>query len=93
MPNIFNKVKQKFSGSKGHKTDEEQTFSIQPHPAKSNNPAELESPQLGAGLNSNAEMQAHHARDPHIPSQQIMNSLEQPATREQLKARSAELNK
>jgi len=93
MPNLFNKLKQKLSGSKGQpQSSDEQKFSIQPHPAKSNNPAEVESPQLGGGLNSNPEMQAHHARDPYVPSPQIVNNLEQPATREQLRARAAELN-
>ncbi|KAH7920836.1 hypothetical protein BV22DRAFT_988593, partial [Leucogyrophana mollusca] len=73
--------------------EQEQSFSIQPHPAKSNNPAEVEGPQLGAGLNSNPEMQAHHARDPHVPSREILNSLEQPKSREELQKRAEELNR
>jgi hypothetical protein len=94
MSSFINKIKEKTSGSKGNK--DEQQFSIQPHPAvrpkiiiqpieieflvlqKSNNPAEVEGPQVGGGLNSNPEMQAHHARGPHVPSQEIKNSLEQP---------------
>jgi len=91
MSSFINKIKEKTSGSKGNK--DEQQFSIQPHPAKSNNPAEVEGPQVGGGLNSNPEMQAHHARGPHVPSQEIKNSLEQPLSRDELKARAAELNK
>jgi len=91
MSSFINKIKEKTSGSKGNK--DEQQFSIQPHPATSNNPAEVEGPQVGGGLNSNPEMQAHHARGPHVPSQEIKNSLEQPLSRDELKARAAELNK
>ncbi|KAH9950794.1 hypothetical protein B0H21DRAFT_721719 [Amylocystis lapponica] len=71
----------------------EQTFSILPHPAKTNDPRDLEPPQPGGGLNSNPEVQAHHARGPHVPSQEILNSLEKPLSRDQLKAKAAELNK
>jgi hypothetical protein len=45
---------------------------------KSNDPRDVEGPQIGGGLNSNPEYQAHHARDPHVPSQDIANNLEQP---------------
>jgi len=91
MSNFINKIKQKLSRPKGSK--DEQQFTIQPHPAKSNNPADAESPQLGAGLNSSPEMQAHHARDPYIPSKEIKDNLEQPLSRDELRARAAELNK
>ncbi|EPT04781.1 hypothetical protein FOMPIDRAFT_1112644 [Fomitopsis schrenkii] len=73
-------------------TSKEQTFNILPHPAKSNNPRDLEPPQLGAGLNSNPEQQAFHARGPYKPSQQVLQGVEEPKSREELKARSAELN-
>ncbi|KAJ6466855.1 hypothetical protein C8R45DRAFT_839032 [Mycena sanguinolenta] len=72
--------------------NEEPTFSIQPHPAKTNDPADLAPEQTG-GLASNPNEQAFHARDPHVPSTQVMASLEKPATREELQARQAELNK
>jgi len=71
----------------------ESTFSIQPHPARTNDPRDLEGPQLGAGLNSKPEFQAFHARGPYIPNQDVINSLEQPASRDELRARTAELNK
>ncbi|CAK5273816.1 unnamed protein product [Mycena citricolor] len=88
---------------------EEPAFSIQPHPAashivdsavmfltlahlqKSNDPADLAPPT--GGLASNPNEQALHARDPHIPSAQVMAGMEQPSSREELKARQAELNK
>jgi hypothetical protein len=137
MSNFFEKIKAKaFHRKSGSQSNaNEQTFSIQPHPAvrpyfyliridfddvvsglqKTNDPADLNPPQPGGGLNSDPTMQAHHARDPHIPSQKIMNSLEQPLvsffvvlstcplanlylmahlqSREELRARAAELNK
>ncbi|EIN04648.1 hypothetical protein PUNSTDRAFT_76036 [Punctularia strigosozonata HHB-11173 SS5] len=71
----------------------EQRFGILPHPAKTNDPRDVEGPQLGGGLNSNPEVGAFHARDPHVPSQQIANNLEKPLSREELRARAAELNK
>ncbi|SJL09218.1 uncharacterized protein ARMOST_12594 [Armillaria ostoyae] len=98
MSNLFDTVKAKASGQ--HKSesatgeDKESTFSIQPHPAKTNDPSDLNPPNQGAGgLKSDPVMGAHHARDPHIPRQDILNSLEQPLSREELSKRQAELNK
>ncbi|KAJ7054103.1 hypothetical protein C8F01DRAFT_1259855 [Mycena amicta] len=71
---------------------EEPTFSIQPHPAKTNNPADLLPEQTG-GLASNPNEAVFHARDPHVPSAQILAGLEQPLSREELQKRQAELNK
>lgn len=45
---------------------------------KSNDPRDLEGPQLGAGLNSNPEQQAFHARGPYKPSQQVLQGVEEP---------------
>ncbi|KAH0828681.1 hypothetical protein J3R83DRAFT_3050 [Lanmaoa asiatica] len=59
--------------------------------SKSNNPADLVG--SGAGLASNPAVLAHHARDPHIPSQNVLNKLDAPLSREELKKRSEELNK
>ncbi|KAJ7100679.1 hypothetical protein B0H15DRAFT_943979 [Mycena belliarum] len=98
MPSFFSKALKRMSGSKKSETKpaaaagEEPTLSIQPHPAKSNDPADLQPPQTG-GLASNPNDQAFHARDPHVPSAQVMAGLEQPKTREELQARAAELNK
>ncbi|OAX36389.1 hypothetical protein K503DRAFT_654825, partial [Rhizopogon vinicolor AM-OR11-026] len=73
---------------------QEQQFNILPHPAQSNDPADLVGgPRLGAGLGSKPEVHAYHARDPHVPSQEILNSLEAPKSREELHRRAEELNK
>ncbi|OSX62077.1 hypothetical protein POSPLADRAFT_1046528 [Postia placenta MAD-698-R-SB12] len=71
----------------------EPTFNILPHPAKSNDPKDLEPPQPGGGLNSNPEQQAFHARDPYVPSADLLKNVEQPLSREELRARTAQLNK
>ncbi|KAJ6598439.1 hypothetical protein DFH09DRAFT_1131776 [Mycena vulgaris] len=94
MPSIFSRVFKRMSKSDSKKptTEEDPTFSIQPHPAKSNDPADLMPPQTG-GLASNPNEQAFHARDPHVPSQQVMAGLEEPLSREELQKRAAELNK
>jgi len=100
MSSFFDKIKAKAmnrkSGSQARSStkDNEPSYSIQPHPAKSNDPADLQQPsQPGGGLATSNPMAAHHARDPHIPSQQIQNNMEKPLSREELQARSAELNK
>ncbi|KAN0125836.1 hypothetical protein V8E52_001043 [Russula decolorans] len=68
---------------------QEQSFTIQPHPAKTNDPADLTGgPQAG----TEAYQKALHARDPHIPSEETLKSVEKPKTREELRARAAELN-
>ncbi|KAK0495671.1 hypothetical protein EDD18DRAFT_1354178 [Armillaria luteobubalina] len=97
MSDLFDTVKVKQSSQ--HKSepaagqDKESTFSIQPHPAKTNDPSDLNPPTQGGGLRSDPVMGAHHAKGPHIPKQDILNSLEQPLSREELRKRQAELNK
>ncbi|OBZ77468.1 hypothetical protein A0H81_01896 [Grifola frondosa] len=100
MSSFFDKFKRKKSRKdssssppKQGGSDPEPTFSIQPHPAKTNDPRDLEPPQPGGGLNSIPEIQAHHARDPYIPSADVMKNIEPPKSREELRARAAELNK
>ncbi|KAF8880516.1 hypothetical protein BD779DRAFT_1446161 [Infundibulicybe gibba] len=101
MSNIFSDLKSKAtrrkSASASKNTNDntnqgEPAFSIQPHPAKSNDPADLNPPQAGGGLRRGHAEEAFHARDPYIPSQEIQDSLEQPLSREELKAQSAQLN-
>ncbi|KAJ7220554.1 hypothetical protein GGX14DRAFT_675132 [Mycena pura] len=105
MPSLFSKVFKRMSSKPESKTaaapatagDEptsgnEPTFSILPHPAKTNDPADLQPGQTG-GLASNPNEQAFHARDPHVPSQEVMAGLQQPLSREELQARQEELNK
>jgi hypothetical protein len=62
---------------------------------KTNDPADLrqEPPQLGGGLNSNPEWAAFSAKGPYQPAAEVMQNVPAPATRDELKARSAELNK
>jgi len=76
-----------------NKNTQEPTFSIQPHPAKSNDPADLQYKGPGGGLATSNPMAAHHARGPHVPNQEILSNIEQPLSREELRARAAELNK
>ncbi|KAH7890449.1 hypothetical protein F5I97DRAFT_31991 [Phlebopus sp. FC_14] len=72
----------------------EQQFTILPHPAKTNNPADLLEPSRpGADVIGNPGIMAHNARGPHVPSQQILSNLEAPKGREELKKRAEELNK
>ncbi|KAL1943990.1 hypothetical protein VTO73DRAFT_3808 [Trametes versicolor] len=99
MSNIVNTIKDKVTGKhhdkpnqQPHQNEDEQTFSIQPHPAMTNDPRDLQ-PSLGGGLNTNPEVGAFHARDPHVPSPQTASNLPPPQSREELRARAAELNK
>jgi hypothetical protein len=74
--------------------EQQQQFNILPHPAKSNHPEDLVGrPGRDAGLTSKPEFHAYHARDPHVPSKDIVNSLEAPLSREELHRRAEELNK
>ncbi|KAI0002472.1 hypothetical protein BJV74DRAFT_765382 [Russula compacta] len=79
--------------SSHHQQPSEQLYSIQPHPAKTNDPADLAGdPQSGRGLTSQAGVGVFNAREPHIPSKDILDNVEQPKSREELRARAAELN-
>ncbi|KAJ3546031.1 hypothetical protein NMY22_g2205 [Coprinellus aureogranulatus] len=86
--------------NKGKK--EEHTFNILPHPAKTNDPSDLSpshpqyQPRKEAGghiTQSDAPVEAFHARDPYVPSEHIRNSLPEAASREEMRARQAQLNK
>ncbi|KAI0826584.1 hypothetical protein BC628DRAFT_1373293 [Trametes gibbosa] len=95
MSSVVNTIKDKISGNKhepSKQNEEEQAFTIQPHPAKTNDPRDLQ-PSLGGGLNTNPELGAFHARDPYVPSQQIVDNLPPAQSREELRARAQELNK
>nr|GAT58932.1 predicted protein [Mycena chlorophos] len=71
------------------------TQETNPHPAKTNDPADLQGPgsEQTGGLASNPNEAVFHARDPHVPSAQIMASLEQPLSKEELAKRKEELNR
>lgn len=47
---------------------------------KSNDPADLQ-PSEGLRSTGSDAMAAHHARDPHVPSQEIRDNLPEPAVR------------
>ncbi|KAF8802358.1 hypothetical protein BYT27DRAFT_7196780 [Phlegmacium glaucopus] len=71
-------------------TNTEQSFSIQPHPAKTNDPADL---QPSGGLRQGNAMDAFYARGPHVPSEDILKNLPEPLSREELQAKQAALKK
>ncbi|KDR79118.1 hypothetical protein GALMADRAFT_63328 [Galerina marginata CBS 339.88] len=73
---------------KGKDRETEPTYGILPHPAKTNDPADLDQPQ---GLRHGGQMDAFHARDPYVPSDDIKNNLPAPAGRDELRARQAVL--
>ncbi|KAH8103406.1 hypothetical protein BXZ70DRAFT_728138 [Cristinia sonorae] len=95
MSNLINKIKEKTTGpSHNEHRDSEPTYSIQPHPARSEDPRDLEPPQLGGGLNSNPEYNAFHAKGPYVPTQEVLNNVQGPAAgRDELSARQADLNR
>ncbi|WWD22722.1 hypothetical protein CI109_107215 [Kwoniella shandongensis] len=74
----------------GNKNDE-QSFNILPHPAKTNNPADLQDPAQHGGLQS-ASANAYNAKGPHVPSKEVAEGLEKPKSRDELKAEAAKLN-
>ncbi|KAH9965309.1 hypothetical protein BC827DRAFT_1183785 [Russula dissimulans] len=75
-------------------SSKEQSFSVQPHPAKSNNPSDLAGrPSSGQGSNPQSEAGIFTSPGPQILSKDVLDQLEQPETREELRARTAELNK
>lgn len=74
----------------------EQRFNILPHPAKTNNPADLTRPGDGGEMPSIQDRMtqlATGARGPHILSEEQKSGLEQPLTHEELRVRAAQLNK
>ncbi|KAM0749485.1 hypothetical protein T439DRAFT_327172 [Meredithblackwellia eburnea MCA 4105] len=83
-------------------SEEEQQFTIQPHPAKTNNPADLVSggnaestPGLGGAPNLAHLHQGNPLEGkggPHVVSKEIAEGLEKPKTREELQALAAKLN-
>lgn len=71
--------------------NKEEQFNILPHPAKSNNPSDLQDPAAHGGLQG-AGANAYNAKGPHVPSAEIASGLEQPKSSEELKAEAAKLN-
>ena len=48
---------------------------------KTNDPRDLEPPQVGGGLNSNPEQQIFSTPGPYIPKQDLLQGVEQPKVR------------
>merc|ERR1712130_671106 len=92
MSNVVNNIKSKFSSNKddNNNNESEQSFSIQPHPAKTNDPADLQPNQGLRGDNNSAS--AFNARGPHVPAPHIANNLEETRSRDELRRRQEELN-
>jgi len=90
MPGMFDKLKAALSGKKDKKVEAKDTkpadgeVHILPVPGNTNYP-----PQTGGSSNLNPEWEAHKGLGPVIPDAQ---ALGEPKTREELRARSAELN-
>ncbi|KIM24882.1 hypothetical protein M408DRAFT_331550 [Serendipita vermifera MAFF 305830] len=73
----------------------EPTFGILPHPAKTNNPADLNRPRAGEEMPSVGDRMSQLASSgpgPHIMSDKQKTSIGEPLTREELRKRAAELN-
>ncbi|KAF9475751.1 hypothetical protein BDN70DRAFT_787947, partial [Pholiota conissans] len=66
------------SGTQGSSQSQDPTYSILPHPAKTNDPADL---QPSGGLRNAGGMEAFHARDPYVPSEEIKKSMPAPLAR------------
>ncbi|KAJ2926107.1 hypothetical protein H1R20_g10983, partial [Candolleomyces eurysporus] len=75
------------------KKEQEQRFNILPHPAKTNDPADLQRDRHSGLQSGGTPTQAFHARDPYVPSKQIRDNLPPALSREELKAKQAKLNK
>jgi len=67
-------------------------FTIQPHPATTNDPSDL-LPREGGGLKGQQAFDAFKAAGPYIPDKSVLHNLGQPLSEEELKKRSEELNR
>ncbi|KAF7324712.1 hypothetical protein MKEN_00512800 [Mycena kentingensis (nom. inval.)] len=70
---------------------DEPTFSIQPHPAKTNDPADLLPSEQTGGLASNPNAAIHNAHGPFISGQGV--EIPMPESGNDLQARQAALDK
>ena len=59
-------------------------FNILPHPAKTNNPADLDSEPAAHGGLQSAGMNAYNAKGPHVVSDEVAKGLEEPKSREEV---------
>lgn len=59
-------------------------FTIQPHPATTNNPADLTSDPAESGGLQSSSANAYNAKQPHVPEAGVAQQLEQPKSREEV---------
>ncbi|PVF96980.1 hypothetical protein CPB86DRAFT_786469 [Serendipita vermifera] len=80
------------SNNNQNNKEEEHTFHILPHPAKTNDPADLrrENNPIGSVMSSIAQL---GNKGPHILGDEQKKGLEEPLSRDELRRRAAELNK
>ncbi|KAG6883952.1 hypothetical protein C0993_002548, partial [Termitomyces sp. T159_Od127] len=80
------------TGQQTQKDSSETTFTIQPHPATTNDPKDLQrNKEPGGGLQTSSSL--FHGPGPVIPDHQMQQNIGEPLSREELHARAAELNK
>ncbi|KAG6831563.1 hypothetical protein H0H92_009482 [Tricholoma furcatifolium] len=88
------KPRERNVGQTNPQSESEQTFSIQPHPATTNDPQDLQRKrEPGGGLQTSDPLAAYRTPGPMIPSSEMQAKLEKPLSKEELQARAAELNK
>lgn len=68
-------------------TDNSPEFGILPHPATTNNPADLDSEPKEHGGLQGGSANAYNTPGPHVPDQATAQGLEQPKSREEVSHR------
>ncbi|PPQ72209.1 hypothetical protein CVT24_002366 [Panaeolus cyanescens] len=93
MSNSMSKPLPTKTASAAQPQSSEPTFNILPHPAKTNDPADLQ-PGQGGGLKygSGGAFDAFNTPGPFIPDQQMKSNFPQPLSHEELQAQQAQLN-
>ncbi|KAF9044441.1 hypothetical protein BJ165DRAFT_1405257 [Panaeolus papilionaceus] len=93
MSNSMNKANPTKTSAASQPQSSEPTFNILPHPAKTNDPADLQ-PGQGGGIKygSGGVFDAFNNPGPVIPDKQMQSNLPQPLSREELQAQQAQLN-
>jgi len=91
MSGLMNKLTR--GQHKQQSDNQEQSFSILPHPAKTNDPNDLRGPDGAQPVRANDPLAAHKAMPgPVMPGAQMRQDLPPAASRDEMSARAAELN-
>jgi len=90
MSNVLSNAKRKLSNNKKgqHGENPGQQFTAQPHPAKTNDPRDSEPSVNGP----ESKVDAPRTQGPNAPSQDTVDSLEQPSSWHEFRRRVAEIN-